>query len=304
MAKVIFVQPFTVNAELAEKADGRVVVLDVAFNSGRGSQEEPQQQFASTTGAFINVLGDRLALWLDHHPHRAWSDYENDPRFLLYSRDVAPACPPLITPEIVRSVREVDTIVCHGDFDGVFSAVKWLLDGIEAYPGADADSIAADSRIGTLSLDGQMYENAMKSNLRDDSLRYDVVTVNVAANEDYEDAMTRIHQAAHAYEAVQAETQRLASQFSVSGKVAWLDTTGSETPYDLTQLLLAGQRIAQVALIRKESLDQTHGTHQITIAGPATWDFVALFGLSGGMPNRINLPDQDIEPLIQAINEA
>ena len=134
MAEVVFVQPFEVGEELAQKLQGRVVVLDVAFCA-----DTPRSSFATTTLPFIQALGERLVLWVDHHEHERHADFSSDPRFILSSRKEHPAVPEMITPDMVQSAGQVDTIVAHGDFDGIMAAAKWLLGGEEPYPGADED---------------------------------------------------------------------------------------------------------------------------------------------------------------------
>ena len=49
---------------------------------------------------------------------------------VLVSREQAPACPPLITRELVAQIGNVDTIIAHGDFDGIMSAIKFALGGV------------------------------------------------------------------------------------------------------------------------------------------------------------------------------
>ncbi len=117
---------------------GRVAVLDVAFASG--------EHFDRATDPFIRNLGDRLALWCDHHEHAiGWSKYRDDPRFVLVPNREAHACPELITPEVAARAGKVDALVVHGDFDGVLTAVKLLRGGEAPYPDADEDARAIDS---------------------------------------------------------------------------------------------------------------------------------------------------------------
>ena len=91
---------------------GRVVVLDVAFaaNAGGASYEK-------TTLPFIQGLGSRLAMWVDHHDHDRHLDYADDSRFVLRTKAQHGACPEMVTPERVAAAGPVDTICCHLDFD-------------------------------------------------------------------------------------------------------------------------------------------------------------------------------------------
>jgi hypothetical protein len=122
----------------APPAKGRVAVVDVAFAGG--------ENFAKSTVPFLEALGDRLAIWIDHHEHPVgWARYRDDPRFLLVPNRIAHACPELVTPEVVQRVGTVDTVVAHADLDGLLSAVKFLRGGLPPWPEADEDARAADS---------------------------------------------------------------------------------------------------------------------------------------------------------------
>jgi len=117
---------------------GRVAVLDVAFAGG--------ENFETSTVPFLAALGDRLAIWIDHHEHPlGWARFRGDPRFLLVPNREAHACPELVTPEVVRKAGSVDVVIAHADFDGLLSAVKFLRNGEPPWPEADEDARAADS---------------------------------------------------------------------------------------------------------------------------------------------------------------
>lgn len=117
----------------------RVALVDIAFAYG--------ERFEIATKSFIDEAGDDLKLWIDHHLHPAWVDYQHDARFVLVEKRRAPACPELVTPERVLPLRDtgLDTVLAHGDFDGCLSAAKLLLLGVEPYPGADEDARAIDA---------------------------------------------------------------------------------------------------------------------------------------------------------------
>src|ERR1700704_2579036 len=133
--RVVFVeQP----SNLPPAPDGRVAVLDVAFAGG--------DNFEKITVPFLDALGDRLAIWIDHHEHPVgWVRYQNDARFVLVPNQVAHACPELVTPEVVKRAGKVDAVVAHADLDGLLSAVKFLRGGVPPWPEADEDARAADS---------------------------------------------------------------------------------------------------------------------------------------------------------------
>ncbi len=133
--RVLFVEQASA---LPPAPEGRVAVVDVAFAAGAG--------YESSTLPFIEALGDRLALWVDHHEHPiGWSRYRNDPRFLLVPNREAHACPELVTPETVLRAGPLDVVVAHADFDGLMSAVKFLRNGVAPWPSCDEDARAADS---------------------------------------------------------------------------------------------------------------------------------------------------------------
>jgi hypothetical protein len=122
----------------APPAEGRVAVVDVAFAAG--------ENYEKSTLPFLDALGDRLAIWIDHHEHPlGWSRFRDDPRFLLVPNRIAHACPELVTPEVVRKAGPVDVVVAHADLDGLLSAVKFLRGGSAPWPEADEDARAADS---------------------------------------------------------------------------------------------------------------------------------------------------------------
>src|SRR5437763_7347533 len=163
---------------------GRVAVLDVAFAGG--------ENFENATVPFLTSLGNRLAVWIDHHEHPAgWSRVRGDPRFLLVPNRDAHACPELVTPEVVARAGKVDVIVAHADLDGLLSAVKFLRGGTPPWPEADEDARAVDSpgRGHRLSRFGQLLVEALdeaESTLRSkqrESLRQELTEALVRAPE-------------------------------------------------------------------------------------------------------------------------
>src|SRR5437868_13352029 len=135
---------------------GRVAVLDVAFAGG--------ENFEKVTLPFLSSLGDRLAIWIDHHEHPVgWSRVRGDPRFVLVPNREAHACPELVNSEVVARAGKVDAIVAHADLDGLLSAVKFLRGGTPPWPEADEDARAADSpgRGHPLSARGRLISEAL-----------------------------------------------------------------------------------------------------------------------------------------------
>lgn len=254
--ELVFVQPFTVDkVEIPEEIED-VYVVDVAVNN-----RDPEM-----TRRFVEKLGDRLAGWYDHH--QGWNAFLKLgwPRFLAFRIDEkAGSCA-----EIIRDIRIVNA---RGQ------TLKREVD-----QGLVADATAADTRKGTLSPRGQLIEQAMKANMADDNVRQMAVKWllgDKAAREGLEEAAKK-------YAEIQAETERLAVTYQVTGNVALVDARQSNHQYDLTQLLLTGQKLAQFAVVLTVHPQLGEG---LTIAtSRKDVNLVELFGLGSGAPFRISLP--------------
>lgn len=263
---------------------GRVVVVDVAFAS-----EAASGGFAKLTKPFIDGLGSRLHAWVDHHDHVEHARYADDPRFVLATKAEHGACPEMVTPELVARVGAIDTIVCHGDFDGLCSAAKWLREGLEPYPGSDADAWAIDTRMGKPSPIGARIDRALRARSRDHAL-FGLVVRHLAEGLRDASLWEPIDRAGRELDAVEERTRTLAQRYrtiELSGakvrSVAYVDATKEHGTYDKTLLLLIGQERAQVAMVRDAD--------NLTLA--AAYDsglsFLELFGLSGGMPTLVSV---------------
>jgi hypothetical protein len=288
---IVFASPRRVPRPAA--LTGRVVVLDIAFaaTSGGGVSYE------TVTLPFIQELGDRLAAWVDHHDHERHGDFAGDPRFVLATKAQHGACPEMVTPELVRTVGPVDTILTHVDLDGLYAAAKWILDGAEPYPGADDDARCVDTRIGTPGPIATRIDQALRAKFRDDQLKRAVIHwlvggMRPGAHSDL------IGEAAAEFEERAAGTALLARRFTLRGRVAVVDATGARTPYDKTDLLLAGQELAPVSMVRDS------GNATIAAAFSSGWDFVQLLELGGGMPTRVTVPDARWQEAVDKINAA
>jgi hypothetical protein len=277
----------------AEKLQGRVVVLDIAFAMSVGTTVS----FELTTRPFLDGLGDRLAAWVDHHDHERHADFAGDPRFVLATKAQHGACPEMVTPDLVRQTGPIDCICTHVDLDGLYAAAKWILGGREPYPGADADARAVDTRIGTPGPLATRIDRALRAKFRDDQLKRAVVQYLVGGMRPgtHEDV---IADAAAEFERRDARTRSLAKQFAIRGRVAYVDTAGAGNMFDKTDLLLAGQALAPVAIVRDS------GMLSIAAGFDSGWDFVELFGLGGGMPTRVTIPDAALDQIIARINAA
>ncbi|MCK5044652.1 hypothetical protein KAR26_02900 [Candidatus Parcubacteria bacterium] len=307
--KIIFAQPFSLDAEMARKCIGPTVVLDVGFNTGRlptnlalGSLEaknEFEKQFNQKTGAFIETLDERLVKWVDHHPHEQWKNYENDERFVLADRDTAPACLILLTEELVKAIGKIGTIVCHGDTDGILMTVKLLLKGKLPYKEAEIDAIAADTRKGVLSQKGQLLEKAIKADISNNSVR--MAVVNYLTTKSTE-AKNIIKKKAEQYAKIKERTLKLAEAYKERQGIMFLDCPKEDI--DLTQLLLIGQEKSPIDVAMVICVHPKTERKSLTVAGSRNWNFVSLLGLPGGMPNRVTISIDRLEEAINAISNA
>ncbi len=268
-------------------------MLDIAFASTIGSSVS----FAQVTKPFLDKLGDRLAAWVDHHDHERHVDFAGDSRFVLSTKAEHGACPEMVTPEVVRQAGPIDCICTHVDLDGLYAAAKWILEGVEPYPGADDDARCVDTRIGTPGPTAVRIDRALRAKFRDDQLKRAVVQFLVGGLEKgvHDDV---IAEAAALFDKRDAKTQELAKRFTIRGRVAVVDTVGAHGQFDKTDLLLAGQQKAPVAIVRDS------GMLTIAAAFGSGWDFVSLFELGGGMPTRITIPEAELDVVIAKINNA
>ncbi len=291
---------------------GRVVVLDVAFAS-----EASSGGFAKVTLPFIEALGPRLAAWVDHHDHAMHEAYRKDERFVLATKSEHGACPEMVTTELVARVGAVDTIVCHTDFDGLMSAAKWLRGGVEAYPRADDDARAIDTRLGAPTRTGERIDRALRARPRDHGLfglvvrhlstglvdpsLWEVIDAAGRALAPLEDAARKL---ASSYRVIPAKSPpELAGVAIRAGtlhvdRVAFVDATALHGTYDKTLLLMLGQERAAVAIV----------VDQETLTLAARFDskvsFLALLGLSGGMPTLVSVARDQLAHVWQLLGVA
>ena len=273
----------------ADSLPGRVVVLDVAFaaNAGGASYEK-------TTLPIIEGLGSRLAMWVDPHDHERHADYAEDPRFVLRTKAQHGACPEMVTPERVAAAGPVDTICCHLDFDGLCSAAKWIRGGVEPYEGADDDARAIDTRLGEPTERARVLDRALRGRPRDEALRG--LIVRYLADGARDAALYREFQgAAEALQAKEREAKRLSAKYEVRGNLAICDATRRDGPYDKTELLLLGQRLAPISLVHDETT--------VTVAArfDSGIDLVSALGLNGGMPTRVSVAAKRLDEVIEVL---
>ena len=277
----------------AEKLHGRVVVLDIAFAATVGTSVS----FDLVTKPFLDGLGTRLAAWVDHHDHERHAQFADDPRFVLATKAQHGACPEMVTAELVRQTGPIDCICTHVDLDGLYAAAKWIMGGVEPYPGADEDARAVDTRVGTPGPIATRIDRALRAKFRDDQLKRAVISFLVDGRRPgvHDDV---IREAAVEFDRRDAKTVELAQRFTIRGRVAVVDTAGSSGQFDKTDLLLAGQARAPVSIVRDSGM--------LTIAAgfDSGWDFVAMFAIGGGMPTRVTIPETRLDDVIAKINEA
>ena len=262
----------------ADKLAGRVAVLDIAFASEGGGSS-----FTKTTLPFIRGLGSRLAAWVDHHDHERHVDYAGDPRFVLSTKAEHGACPEMVTPEVVHAAGPVDTVAVHLDLDGLYSGAKWVLGGVEPYPGADADARAVDTRRGEPGPIASRIDRALRARFRDENLKHRIIHYLVARTRSplhWEE----IEAAARQIDPMLDQSRRLAERYRVADGIAFVEAA-SGPPYDKTELLLLGQERAPVAVVRDS------GALTIAADFESGFDFVKLFKLGGGMPTRVTVPE-------------
>jgi hypothetical protein len=291
----------------ARDLKGKVVVLDVAFASDASSGG-----FEKITLPFIDQLGPRLAGWVDHHDHVMHEHYKRDPRFVLATKAEHGACPEMVTPEVIERIGPVDTIVCHTDFDGLCSAAKWLRGGTEPYPGADADARAIDTRTAIPGPVAQRFDRALRARPRDTAL-FGMVVRHLADGLSDPSLWEAIDRAAAELAPIEAATRKIAEGYRVVDakpgagagaregvpatihSVAFVDATAHHGKYDKTQLLLIGQERAGIAIV--VDLDT------VTLAAQfgSGVSFLALMGLSGGMPTLVSIPKKRLGEALERL---
>jgi hypothetical protein len=270
--------------------DGRVVVLDIAFaGAGTGGG------FPKITLPFIDGLGARLGMWVDHHDSAEHVLYQDDPRFVLATKAEHGACPEMITPELVARAGKIDTIVCHTDFDGLASAAKWIRDGVEPYPGCDDDARAVDTRIGTPSQVGERIDRAVRARFRDQGL-FGVIIRHLASGLSDATLWEPIDRAAEELVPVERETRRAALAYKrLEPGVALVDVSEGYTRIDKTLLLLLGQE--------REAVSVVVDRENVSVAArfDSGKNFVELLGLGAGMPTRVSLPRPQLPRVLKAL---
>lgn len=279
----------------AKELNGRVVVLDLAFASDASGGG-----FEKLTKPLIDGLGSRLVAWVDHHDHDLHAQYQADPRFVLATKAQHGACPEMITEALVARVGPVETVVCHSDFDGLCSAAKWIRGGVEPYPGADDDARAIDTRMGTPSAIGVRFDRALRARSRDPAL-FGLVVRHLADGLSDASLWAPIDAAGAELAQREEQTRRIAERYQVvplEGAIpnlAFVDASSEHGRYDKTQLLLMGQDRAKVAVL----LDRD--TLSLAARFDSGLSFLALLGLSGGMPTLVSVNRERLQEVLEKL---
>jgi len=273
----------------ARELVGRVVVLDIAFAAGGGGAS-----FEKTTLPFIEGLGSRLAMWIDHHDHVMHTRYADDPRFVLATKAQHGACPEMVTESLVQQAGHVDTVCCHTDFDGLCSAAKWMRGGQEPYPGADDDARAIDTRLGKPSDRATVVDRALRARPRDDGLRGVIVRF-LAQGADDAELFRAIRDAAEELRPREDTARRLAKAFEVRGEVAIVRVPEGEPGYDKTLLLMLGQERARISIVCDPG--------NVTVAArfDSGVDLLSLLGLEGGMPTVVSVAPTELSRVLEKL---
>jgi hypothetical protein len=269
---------------------GNVAVLDIAFASEAGGQS-----FETTTLKFIEALGGRLVAWVDHHDSLHHARFAGDARFVLSTKAEHPACPEMITPEVVARAGRVDTLVCHIDFDGLASGAKWIRGGKEPYPGCDADARAIDTRIGTPGPIAQRIDRALRAKPRDHAL-FGIIVRHLSTGLEDASLWQPIDEAGALLAPLEAESRRLALSYErLEPGIVIVDATTRKGPFDKTLLLLIGQERASVSAV----IDGDSVT--FAAAFDSGVNFLERFGISGGMPTVVSIQRTKLATALESL---
>ncbi|MFH1284398.1 MAG: hypothetical protein ABIH78_02300 [Candidatus Peregrinibacteria bacterium] len=220
------------------------------------------------TRRFYESLGDRLKVWYDHH--EGWHTEEMNNLTTAQGGKV-----------IAQTARACAAMLA--------SSLDQLVQ----------DAIAADTRKGELSSRGQLIEQATKANIKDDTIR--VAAAKWLLGDESQKAI--LDKAAEKYAAIQKKTERLATTFAITGNVAVIDTRNQSVygSFDMTQLLLAGQKKASFAVAL--FTDPKKKEDRVIIATQSGKNLVELFGLPSGAPFRVDLEVARLPEAMEKLNE-
>ena len=280
-----------------------VVILDIPFAipmlpagiplSGTPARRYYTDVFRSTTLATIEALGERLALWVDHHDHKEWKAFRDNPRFRLVSSSCAAACATLVTQDLFRDNRIecVDCIMCHGDLDGLICAARFILRGNLPYPEALEDAVAADTRKGKLSRVGLLIERAIKAR-PDDATRRSALRW----------LLERDGKSLRAIKDAEAQFPKqvlVSRRIQEVGGCRILDARNITSRFDMTTTLCDLQKDDRIGIV----IHRQRQAERIWIAGCRKgMDLPRLLDLPGGTRSRVCLDADHLEEAVSRIN--
>ena len=144
---------------------------------------------------------------------------------------------------------------------------------------------------------GTKIDRALRARFRDDDLKRAVVLWLVGGCQD-DVHQERIDEAEREFDRSNQGTPGLAARYETRGRIAFVDASSCQVPYDKTELLLLGQKIAEVAAV------QDSGAVTIAAGFDSGWNFLEILGLEGGMPTRVSISESRLDEALQKINDA
>jgi hypothetical protein len=169
-----------------------------------------------------------------------------------------------------------------------------MLAGKQPYEGADADARCIDTRIGEPGPKATLVDKALRARYRDENLKQRIIKWLITGQKNGVER-TSIDEAAAEYDRMAENSAKIAARYEVNDDIAAVQIKSGEEPFDKTELLLLGQKIATVAVV----IDNGN----VSIAAPfdSGLDFVELLELGGGMPTRVNVPKKRLEDSLERI---
>lgn len=232
------------------------------------------------TYAFIEQLGNRLYKWYDHH--LGWAreliNGESFPALSLSKEFVKNRF--VINPEAYSCAALIG-----GDEELIASA-----DAVDSrYPWMPEP----DRKI-------QLIEKAVKANLADDSIKTAAARWLLGDSKQEDILVSK----ANNYIKILAHTDSLAKRYRKisDNNVAFLDVFSRDFySYDLTQLLLKGEKMAPFAIVR---INHPQSGSRILVATLSKdINLVRLFSLSGGSQSRVSLPAIALRGVLVRLSE-
>jgi hypothetical protein len=262
---------------------GRVVVLDIAFAAaGTGAS------FEKVTGPFLARLGERLAAWVDHHDHNAPRPLPRRPEVHPLHQGGARRLPRDGHPRARGAGRRTSTpSSAHNDFDGLYAAAKWILGGVEPYPGADDDARAIDTRTGDPFAPGASASTGRCASTAATTPSWPRVVDWLVGRCADPQVNGEIEAAAARYDAIEQRTRDVAGdRYTVSGGRGLVRHHRPQAPGGRQDRAAAPRAAARQGL-GAHRLDQN-----VTLAAAfdSGLDFLAMLGVAGGMPTRVSVP--------------